>query len=131
MENGNNIKWKHLTEDDRARIAALLSEGLRFSQIGLIVGKDPTTISKEVKARRYFEESKYRPGHPCVNARKCTLKHICPDRCGSCLAPCRNCPWCTHHCRDFAPFAFECCREDKAPYVKYRYRYFTYNADIY
>ena len=53
MEERNTTKWKHLTEDDRARIAALLSESYRFSHIGEILGKDPTTIAKEAQARRY------------------------------------------------------------------------------
>ena len=43
MEKRNEIKWKHLTEDDSIRIAKLLSEGLRFSRIGEIISKDPTT----------------------------------------------------------------------------------------
>ena len=70
MEKRNEIKLKHLTEDDRARIAKLLSEGLRFSRIGAIIGKDPTTIAKEVKARRYKKESAYKPKHSCVKAGK-------------------------------------------------------------
>ena len=92
MENGNEKKWKHLTEDDRSRIAALLSEGLRFSKIGEIIGKDPTTIAKEVKARRYKVWSKYSPKHPCMNGMKCRRKDVCPDRYGSCGIVCSDCP---------------------------------------
>ena len=117
MENRNEIKWKHLTEDDRLRIAALLSEGRRFSHIGEIIGKDPTTISKEVKARRYKKESTYRPEHPCMNVMKCRRKDVCLDRHGKCSTVCSSCPWCTRHCKDFTPFAYDCCYESKAPYV--------------
>ena len=117
MENGNEKKWKHLTEDDRSMITMLLYEGHRFSQIGEIIGKDPTTISKEVKARRYKRESKYNPKHLCVNATKCKRKDLCPDRGGNCRMLCRKCPWCTKHCDNFVPFVRDCCRENKAPYV--------------
>jgi len=117
MEKRKDIKWKHLTEEERARIAKLLSEGHRFSQIGEILGKDPTTISKEVKARRYKKESTYKPEHLCKNAKKCRRKNVCPNQRGHCIIFCRTCPWCTSHCKDFAPFVFECCRENKAPYV--------------
>ena len=126
MEKRNENKWKHLTEDERARIARLLSEGLRFSQIGEIIGKDPTTISKEVKARRYIAESKYKLEHRCVKAKNCTRKNVCPDR-SDCIKPCRTCAWCTHHCKDFKLFLFECCRETKAPYVCNGCEKHTYN----
>ena len=117
MDRRNEVKWKHLTEDDRARIARLLNEGLKFSEIGRILGKDPTTVSKEVKARRYKKAASMPLGHPCGNAAKCQLRDVCPDRQGGCSSLCRNCPWCTRHCGQFAPPARECCRERKSPYV--------------
>ena len=127
MEKRNETKWKHLTEDDRARIAKLLSEGHRFSEIGRFIDKDPTTIAKEVKARRYKKESNYKPEHPCLNAKKCRRKNVCPDRGGRCIIFCVTCLWCTRHCKEFASFIYECCRANKAPYVcngceKYMYK---------
>ena len=126
MENRNEIKWKHLTEDDRARIAKLLSEGLKFSQIGEIIGKDPTTIAKEVKTRRYKRESTSKPKHLCVKVWQCNRRNICPDRLGSCQKLCRKCSFCTIYCKAFKPFVIDSCHESKAPYVcngceKYRY----------
>jgi len=117
MENGNEVKWKHLTEDDRERIAHLLNEGHKFSEIGRILGKDPTTISKEVKARRYKKPGRKTPAHPCKNATTCRLRNVCPGRQGLCSRLCHGCPWCTKHCDRFAPYERECCREKKAPYV--------------
>ena len=117
MEERNDIKWKHLTEDDRARIGVLLSEGLRFYQIGEIIGKDPTTIAKEVKAHRYKKESNYKPRHRCIKAAKCTRKALCPDCNSKYKSRCRDCAWCTRHCKYFKPFVVECCHEKKAPYV--------------
>ena len=46
---GFNSKNKHLTADDRREIMECLDKGMTFKAIGARVGKDPTTISKEVK----------------------------------------------------------------------------------
>ena len=117
MESRNEAKWKHLTEDDRARIAQLLREGLKFSEIGRILDKDPTTVSKEVKARRYKKAATRPPKHPCGNAAKCRLREVCPARHGNCPNLCRECSWCTRYCGQFMPSARECCLENKSPYV--------------
>jgi len=45
----NEKKYKHLTEEDRQTICDLLCKGMDFKTIGKAVGKDQTTISKEVK----------------------------------------------------------------------------------
>ena len=41
---------KHLTLDDRIAIQKALKEGRSFVDIAAVIGKDPSTISKEVKA---------------------------------------------------------------------------------
>lgn len=46
----NNQKHKHLTLDNRIEIQECLSKGMTFKAIGKRIGKDPTTVSKEVKA---------------------------------------------------------------------------------
>ena len=43
-------RYKHLTLDDRIEIQECLSKGMTFKAIGRRIGKDQTTISKEVKA---------------------------------------------------------------------------------
>lgn len=45
----NNKKNKHLTLDDRIEIEACLCHGMTFKQIAANIGKDQTTVSKEVK----------------------------------------------------------------------------------
>lgn len=40
---------KHMTLDDRIEIQECLSKGMSFKAIGGRIGKDPTTVSKEVK----------------------------------------------------------------------------------
>ena len=39
---------KHLTLDDRIAIQKALKEGRSFVDIAAVIGKDPSTISKEV-----------------------------------------------------------------------------------
>lgn len=43
------MKNKHMTLDDRIEIQECLSHGMKFKAIGARIGKDQTTISKEVK----------------------------------------------------------------------------------
>ena len=49
MENENGKKNKHLTLEDRIEIQGCLDKGMTFKSIAKRVGKDQTTISKEVK----------------------------------------------------------------------------------
>ena len=42
-------KGKHLTLDDRIEIQECLNRAMSFKAIGRLIGKDQTTISKEVK----------------------------------------------------------------------------------
>ena len=42
-------KYKHMTLDDRIEIQECLHKGMSFKDIGKRIGKDQTTISKEVK----------------------------------------------------------------------------------
>ena len=45
----NEKKNKHMTLDDRIEIQECLSKGMTFKAIAKRIGKDPTTVSKEVK----------------------------------------------------------------------------------
>lgn len=49
MTNGNSTFKKHLTLDDRIEIQDCLYKGFTFKAIGKHIGKDQTTISKEIK----------------------------------------------------------------------------------
>ena len=44
-----NSKHKHLTLDDRVTIQSGLDKRMTFKDIAKLIGKDPTTVSKEVK----------------------------------------------------------------------------------
>lgn len=43
------MKNKHMTLDDRVEIQECLSKGMIFKAIASRIGKDPTTVSKEIK----------------------------------------------------------------------------------
>ena len=57
MQNMNERKNKHLTPGDRQEIMECLDKGMTFKAIGKRVGKDQTTISKEVKKHTEVRES--------------------------------------------------------------------------
>ena len=54
MKDLESKKNKHLTLDDRQEIKELLDRGITFKAIAKRLGKDPTTISKEVKKHMLF-----------------------------------------------------------------------------
>ena len=62
---------KHLTLDDRIYIQNELSKGTSFKDISRFLCKDPTTISKEVKAHRlsdwYHKGTFYNAKNFCVH----------------------------------------------------------------
>ena len=45
---------KHLTLNERFSIASMLEDECSFKHIGLILDKDPTTISKEIRGHIVF-----------------------------------------------------------------------------
>lgn len=70
------MKNKHLSFDDRLEIERCLKENLSFKQIGKNIGKDCTTISKEIKNHITFKNSGavVRPFFDCVNRFNCPHK---------------------------------------------------------
>ena len=49
MKEKENKKNKHMTLEDRIEIQECLNKGMTFKAIAQRIGKDPTTVSKEVK----------------------------------------------------------------------------------
>lgn len=77
-----NKKNKHLTLDDRIEIQECLNKGMTFKQIGQRVGKDPTTISKEVKLHgKIYENNFVRTNDCCPKLMKAPFVcNGCPHR---------------------------------------------------
>ena len=109
-------KNTHLTFDERATIEVSLREGDTFAEIGKMLGKDPSTISKEVKNHKQIvRKESY---NPCAKRMDCShmgkackpCKHPYHGSCKGCLY--RNC---YEYCPDFMELT--CQKLKKPPYV--------------
>ena len=72
-----DTKNKHMTYDNRLDIEKSLKENLSFKQIGRNIGKDCTTISKEIKNHIKISKS-VSPGrqfNDCINRKHCEFRH--------------------------------------------------------
>ena len=104
----------HLTLSDRIVIESSLREGTSFKQIAQELGKDPSTISKEVRGHyKVVEKDTF---NPCIHRREC--KHYA-DLCNPCKfkwgKSCKQCAGCFTHCPDFEEK--RCMKLQKPPYV--------------
>jgi IS30 family transposase len=110
-------KNKHLTLEDRNTIELRLKERESFKAIGRELGKDPTTIAKEVKNHLQFKKTGCygKAFNDCRIRKNCTVRHLCGSkRCR------RYCCFCnTHFCSTLCPdYRQETCqRLSKSPYV--------------
>lgn len=107
-------KGKHLSEFDRV----IIEEGLKYNNslkdIAQRIGKDPTTISKEIKRNRTFRSSSYAFKGGCIHRRSCTVKQLCSDGCNR---QCKSCidQNCQRICPDFETKS--CKKLEKFPHV--------------
>ena len=75
-------KYKHMTLDDRIEIQECLSKGMTFKAIGKRIGKDQTTVSKEVKLHgRTYSNSFTKTDESCPGLLKAPFVcNGCPRR---------------------------------------------------
>ena len=111
-------KQKHMDIDTRSIIKAELDKGSSFKKIAEVIGKDCTTVSKEIRKRRVFEKTGAfgKSYNNCIR----NIKHTCPERmiCERCTSrnrPCWTCGKCIDICSHYAPYI--CPKLNKAPYV--------------
>ena len=111
-------KHKHLQISERQLIESHLNSKLSFRAIGSELGRDPTTISKEVKNHIHYKKTGAygRPFNDCLIRQGCEVKFLCDNkkckknRCCFCSVTS-----CTIHCHDYKK---EICSEfSKPPYV--------------
>lgn len=109
-------KNAHLTLSERIIIETCLRDAMSFKQIAREVGKDPSTISKEIRGHfKVLEKDTY---NPCRHRREC--KHF-SDICSPCKYQfgkfCRQCSKvkCYTNCPDFEEMV--CLKLQKPPYV--------------
>lgn len=109
-------KNKHLTLNDRYDIMHAINDGKSFKAIGRQIGKDCTTVSKEIKNHIIFEKkgAPYRPFNDCLHRRKCKVNHRFCNCCTS-NRSCSICGKCTSICELYEKET--CPRLSKPPYV--------------
>lgn len=109
---------KHLTLDERTTIESMLKHKTSFTEIGLSLDKDPSTISKEIRSHLISQ----RTGGKYSNFNACSLRFSCQKNriCSSCHAQrryklCKSCSMCNTFCKDFHRQL--CNRLFKPPYI--------------
>ena len=112
-------KNKHLTDTDRHFIEDSLNHKMSYVSIASALGKDPTTISKEVKAHTIIWRKGALQGrnyNNCKHQFSCRKTSVCTP-CGSPkrYTFCRNCISCNQNCPDFEPMV--CSRRKKTTHV--------------
>ena len=109
---------KHLTIEDRIYIQNELDKGTSFKDIARFLCKDPTTISKEVKARRssdWFHKGTFlNAKNFCTKRFRCKKTNAC-NKILLCGVKCASCPTCNQTCPDFQKERYS--KLDRAPYV--------------
>ena len=93
MDINNDIK--HLTSEERRIIETGIRNGSTKTAIAATIGKDNSTIGKEIKLHRKLKFKCTLP-RPCVNYKHCKYKRECSPT-----------------CEDFVPFV--CKRRDRSP----------------
>ena len=82
-------KNKHMTLDDRFEIQSCLGKGMSFKDIAKRIGKDPTTVSKEVKLHAKARVNGFTKTDEC-----CPKLMKAPFVCNGCpKRPYANCPY--------------------------------------
>ncbi|WP_370785217.1 transposase [Faecalibacillus intestinalis] len=113
----SNNKNLHLTVQERIIIEKGIENGFTKAAIALTIGKDKSTVGKEIKKHRELvHKSSYKIN--CANMKNCSHNHICVN------------------CADFKPFT--CNRRDRSPgacsgcskYTHCRYDKYRYKADF-
>lgn len=109
---------KHLTLDDRYDIQNDLGQNLSFKAIGTHLGKDCTTISKEIRGHVIFVKkgAPYRKFNDCKNRKHCLhYGDVCKECTRKSKGKCSTCAGCLDNCPDYQKE--ECPLLNKPPYV--------------
>ena len=111
-------KNKHLTLQERLTIESELWRRSSFKKIALLLDKDCTTISKEVRKHIEIKEagSKGKAVNNCIKRDTCLKKRICTEHCIQTQNKyCKYCRKCNKNCSEF--IEEKCNKLNKPPYV--------------
>ena len=115
--------YKHMDQEERIEIQTGLKEGKSFKEIGIGLGRDASTVAKEIKGHLIVKETgtRSRPYNPCKKRKNCGHEK---DACLECIANpwdprCGYCALCEHGCfKHCTEYEEETCRLlTKPPYV--------------
>lgn len=109
-------KHKHLSIEERSTIKIMLDDSASFKAIGHKLGRDCTTISKEVRNHLLFQKSGCfgKVFNDCSNRRSCTVSSLC-NKTDCHVKHCSNCSQCHLYCTDYDKEY--CNRLPSPPYV--------------
>lgn len=93
---------KHLMPADRLEIEHGLRHGLSIRKIASKIGKHPSTIAREIRARSLPSDKGAfgRVTNRCVSRRVCDRRQLCEHR-PDCVKRCSACRLCNSVCPDF------------------------------
>lgn len=114
-------KGKHLTQENRINILNELIKGTSLLELALKLGKDSTTISKEIKLHRYSKQNNrlhltiYTKCAYCSKLKKCKIKSLCNKE--KCNKVCKSCSYydIPTICKDYSKE--ECKTTKRFPYT--------------
>lgn len=109
-------KNKHLVLEEGVTIKNMLDSSASFKAIARCLGRDCTTISKEVRSHLLFQKTGCfgRSFNDCANRRSCPVSSLCSDP--SCrFKKCSLCSKCHLYCQDY--FKEFCPSLSRPPYV--------------
>lgn len=112
-------KNKHLILQDRTIIQIELDKATSFKEIAAILGKDCTTISKEVRKHICTEKTGAmgKAFNDCLLClrHQCSLRSVCPSCTSIPNRLCWSCGRCTESCLSYVPYP--CPKLRRPPYV--------------
>ena len=112
-------KYKQLTHEQRKQIETGLQQQDSFKKIAETIGKDCSTISKEVRSHLIYRKTGAygKPFNDCSLRKKCRQIDICPTCSASKRRPlyCSFCGRCLHTCVSYHKQV--CPKLSKPPYV--------------
>lgn len=96
-------KNKHLSIEERSIIKSMLDQSASFKAIARSLGRDCSTISKEVRLHLVFKKSGClsRPFNDCTNRFDCPVSNLCADSFCT-FKKCSLCPKCSRFCPDYS-----------------------------
>jgi len=107
---------KHLQLSDRVNIATWLNMGWSLGQIAKELGKETSTISREIRKHAVTVDkgAAYRVKNRCVARSNCTHHGLCAEK-PDCARKCSTCAKCNSVCPDFSEET--CALLSMPPYV--------------